>query len=54
MALLLSLAYATVRATLDDTLVDPEDIEALGVAPVLGVVPKIALPSRKELLHARV
>jgi hypothetical protein len=49
MAALLAIAYATVRATLDDTLVDPEDLEALGVAPVLGVIPRIAPLSRKEL-----
>jgi hypothetical protein len=54
MALLLAIAYATVRATFDDTLVGPEDIESLGVAPVLGVVPRIAVSSHKEPAHARV
>jgi hypothetical protein len=42
MALLLSVAYATTRVALDDRLVDADDIEALGILPVLCVVPKIA------------
>ncbi len=42
MALLLAIAYATARVALDDTLVDTEDIEALGLLPVLCIVPKIA------------
>jgi hypothetical protein len=41
MALLLAIAYATTRVSMDDTLIDAEDIEALALAPVLGVVPKI-------------
>jgi hypothetical protein len=41
MALLLAIAYGTVRVSMDDTLIDAEDIEVLALAPVLGVVPKI-------------
>jgi hypothetical protein len=49
MAWLLALAYATARASMDDTLVDADDIEALGVAPVLGVVPRSTrTPRTKE------
>jgi uncharacterized protein involved in exopolysaccharide biosynthesis len=50
MALLLAIAYATARVTMDDTLVDPDDVEALRVAPMLGVLPRIDLsgPPKKE------
>ncbi len=41
-ALLASLAYASTRVAVDDRLIDAEDIEALGLLPVLCVVPKIA------------
>ncbi len=41
LTLLLAIGYATLRVTLADELVDPEDIEALGIVPVLGVVPRI-------------
>jgi uncharacterized protein involved in exopolysaccharide biosynthesis len=51
MACLLAVAYAALRVTLDDTLVDPEDVEALGIAIVLGVVPRAAPRSREELRH---
>jgi hypothetical protein len=44
MALLLAVAYAAARVTLDDTLVDADDIELLGVTTVLGVVPSIHAP----------
>jgi len=54
MALLLAIGYATARVTLDDTLVDPEDVEALEVAPMLGVLPKIDPRVRKERRHAAV
>ena len=40
LALLLAVAYATARLTLDDTLVDADDVEALGVVPMIGVVPE--------------
>jgi uncharacterized protein involved in exopolysaccharide biosynthesis len=49
MAYLLAIAYAALRVALDDTLFDAEDVEALGVVSVLGVVPHIASASRKEL-----
>jgi hypothetical protein len=42
-ALLLALAYATARVSMDDRLIDAEDIEALALAPVLGVVPRMKL-----------
>lgn len=41
LTLLLAVGYATLRVTLADELVDPEDIDALGIVPVLGVVPHI-------------
>jgi hypothetical protein len=48
-AWLLALAYATARVSTDDTLIDADDIEALGLTPVLGVVPRLARPgSPKE------
>jgi uncharacterized protein involved in exopolysaccharide biosynthesis len=49
MACLLAIAYAALRVTLDDTLVDAEDVEALGIAVVLGVVPRITPGAGKEL-----
>jgi capsular polysaccharide biosynthesis protein len=53
MAVLLALGYATLRVSLDDTLVDADDIEGLAVAPVLGVVPRIgAGRTSKELRNA--
>jgi hypothetical protein len=49
LALLLAIAYATVRVTLDDRLIDADDVRALGVTPVLGVVPRLeAAPSRSS------
>jgi hypothetical protein len=42
-AWLLSIAYATARVSMDDTVVDIDDIEALGLAPVLGVVPRLTV-----------
>jgi hypothetical protein len=48
MALLLAVAYSAVRVTLDDTLVDADDIELLGLTTVLGVVPSIAPRSVQE------
>ncbi|HZU83236.1 MAG TPA: hypothetical protein VE987_09980 [Polyangiaceae bacterium] len=53
MALLLGIGYATLRVSTDDTLVDADDVEALGLAPVLGVVPKLDDPApAKELSDA--
>lgn len=52
MALLLSVAYATARVSLDDTLVDSDDLEALGLGPVLGVVPTLNTVST-EKVHSR-
>jgi hypothetical protein len=48
MALLLAVAYSAVRVTLDDTLVDADDIELLGLTTVLGVVPSITPRSVQE------
>jgi hypothetical protein len=39
---------------LDDTLVDAEDVEALGVVPVLGVIPRVQPRSLQELQHGAV
>jgi uncharacterized protein involved in exopolysaccharide biosynthesis len=41
MAALLALVYAMARATLDDTLVEGDDLDAMSVGPVLGVIPRI-------------
>lgn len=51
--LLLALGYATLRVTVADELVDPEDIEALGIVQVLGVVPRID-PADQEKRDDRV
>jgi hypothetical protein len=48
MAWLLAMAYAGTRLSLDDTLVDADDVEALGLAPVLGVMPKLNLSARAK------
>ena len=48
MACLLAMGYATARVSLDDTLVDVDDVEALGLAPVLGVVPAARPDSAKK------
>ncbi len=53
-ACLLALGYAALRMTLDDTLVDAEDIEALEVAGVLGVVPRIRLRALEGLRRGAV
>ena len=42
MALLLAVAYAAARAAADDRLFDADDVEALGLLPVLCVVPRLA------------
>jgi uncharacterized protein involved in exopolysaccharide biosynthesis len=49
MAVLLGIAYAALRLTLDDTLVDADDVELLGLGAVLGVVPSIAPRSIQEI-----
>jgi uncharacterized protein involved in exopolysaccharide biosynthesis len=41
MTLLLGVAYASARVALDDTLLDADDVEALGLVPVLGVLPEL-------------
>jgi hypothetical protein len=41
LTMLVAMGYATLRVTLADVLVDPDDVEALGCVPVLGVVPRI-------------
>ena len=38
---LLSMAYASTRVAVDDRLIDAEDVEALGLLPVLCVVPRL-------------
>jgi uncharacterized protein involved in exopolysaccharide biosynthesis len=52
MALLLAVAYASARASLDDTLIDADDVDALGLAPVLGVVPKLGLTAKEAPVDA--
>lgn len=47
MTWLLAIGYATLRVTLDDRLIDGDDVEALGVAQVLGVVPRLDPPRRR-------
>jgi hypothetical protein len=41
-ALLFAVAYAVARAAADDRLFDADDVEALGLLPVLCVVPRLA------------
>ncbi|HEX8796869.1 MAG TPA: hypothetical protein VF765_38220 [Polyangiaceae bacterium] len=53
LTLLLALGYATLRVTVADELVDPDDIEALGIVPLLGVVPHID-PADEEKRNDRV
>jgi uncharacterized protein involved in exopolysaccharide biosynthesis len=51
-AFLLSLGYASTRVAVDDRLIDAEDIEALGLLPVLCVVPRLApAKPRPECRH---
>jgi hypothetical protein len=40
-AWILAIAYMTARLTLDDTLVDADDVDALGLVPMLGAVPRL-------------
>lgn len=40
-AWLMSIAYAAARVALNDTLVDADDVERLGLLPVLGLVPQL-------------
>ncbi len=44
-ALALAMAYASARVAVDDRLIDADDLEALGLLPVLCVVPRLA-PAR--------
>jgi hypothetical protein len=44
MTVLLSIAYAAMRSAIDDRLFDADDVEALGLLPVLCVVPRLAPP----------
>jgi len=39
--MLMAIGYATLRVTIADVLVDPDDVEALGIVPVLGSIPRI-------------
>jgi hypothetical protein len=49
MTFLLALAYASLRVAIDDTLIDADDIEALGILPVLCVVPRLEKrPARRS------
>jgi hypothetical protein len=41
LAWLVAMGYAAARAALDDTIVDPLDVEMLGRATLLGVVPRL-------------
>jgi uncharacterized protein involved in exopolysaccharide biosynthesis len=51
-SLMLSLAYASMRVAVDDRLIDADDIEALGLLPVLCVVPKLAPAGSARSLEA--
>ena len=54
-AVLLAIAYASLRLAADDRLVDAEDVEALRLLPVLCVVPGVApTQSEEEPGHATV
>jgi hypothetical protein len=53
MAWLLAIAYAAIRVALSDRLMDADDVEGLGLVPVLGVVPKVKpLPPRRKGVRA--
>jgi hypothetical protein len=41
LTMLVAVGYATLRVTLADVLVDRDDVEALDIVPVLGVVPRM-------------
>jgi hypothetical protein len=48
-AWILAIVYMTARLTLDDTLVDADDVDALGVVPMLGNVPRLdAEPPKRD------
>jgi hypothetical protein len=51
-ALAMAMAYASARVAVDDRLIDADDIEALGLLPVLCVVPRIA-PARSAAESTR-
>jgi hypothetical protein len=50
--MLVAIGYATLRLTVADVLVDPDDVEALGIVPVLGSIPRIARAG-EESSHGR-
>lgn len=59
MTWLLAIGYGTMRVTFDDRLIDADDVEALGVTQVLGVVPKLERPrhrgpAKEARIHAAV
>jgi uncharacterized protein involved in exopolysaccharide biosynthesis len=45
MAWLLALGYAGMRVALDDTLFDADDVDALALLPVLGIIPSLGAPA---------
>lgn len=47
-AWLLSIAYAGARVAMNDTLVDADDVEQLGLLPVLGIVPQLDVRGRRN------
>jgi hypothetical protein len=53
LAILLSIAYASARVAIDDRLIEAEDIEALGLLPVLCVVPRLESASPAASSRAR-
>jgi capsular polysaccharide biosynthesis protein len=44
LAFLIAVLYATARVAFNDRLIDAQDVEALKIIPVLGVIPKIPAP----------
>lgn len=48
LACLLAIAYAGGRVALDDTLIDADDVERLGIVPLLGVVPQLEMRGQPE------
>jgi len=52
LTMLVAMGYATLRVTLADSLVDADDVVALGIVPVLGTIPRI--PRNTEASNDRV
>lgn len=52
-ALFIALGYAFARVLTDDTLIDAQDLEMLGVVPTLGVIPRLKVRDAREVREVR-